>query len=568
MSKLLQSVPIRARLYLAFLAVFVLLGASSVVGIWRISALGDTVDQVVNGHALKLAIAERWEKGIATNLVRAHAALVINDASVAEALGREMTQTSAEISVAQKELESRAIGEGDKQALARTAARRAEYIDKRKDLLQRHAAGEDVGKAVGTVVDPLAAEYLSSVRDFVAAQQDALDAARKSAVASVRSTRNIIIALAALGLAVALAFAALLSRSIVRPILRARDDCQRIARGDLTGDLESRGNDEVAQMTRALVEMRESLRRIASKVRGSADAVSSAAAHIAEGNTDLSARTEEQASSLEETASSIEEMTATVNQSAANAEQANAFAATATQIAKRGGEAVDEVVKTMDGIQASSRRISDIIGVIDGIAFQTNILALNAAVEAARAGEQGRGFAVVASEVRNLAQRSAQAAREIKGLITDSVSRVDAGARLADDAGRTMVEIVSSVDQVSQLISDIATATREQSSGISQANQAVGELDKMTQQNAAIVEESTAASESLRRLAVELADAVRVFRLGDESAAFAAPSPSAAHSVPASRHPSVAPSRREGQAHARTAGRALAATTVEEWKEF
>jgi methyl-accepting chemotaxis protein len=247
------------------------------------------------------------------------------------------------------------------------------------------------------------------------------------------------------------------------------------------------------------------------------------------GNGDLSSRTEEQASSLEETAASIEEMTATVNQNAQNAGQASDVATGAADIARKGGAAVDQVVGMMSGIQASSKKISDIIGVIDSIAFQTNILALNAAVEAARAGEQGRGFAVVAGEVRSLAQRSAEAAKEIKGLITDSVERVDAGARLADDAGRTMAEVVASVNRVSSIIGEIATATTEQSTGIAQVNQAVADLDKVTQQNASLVEESTAAAEQLRVLAGEMVETVAVFRLsGPSKAALPAPATDAA----------------------------------------
>ena len=575
MSKLLQKFRIRARLNIAFLAVFLLLGASSLVGLWRISGLGDTVDQVVSGHALKLAIAERWEKGIATNLVRSHDSLLVQDAALSAEMARDIQATSAEISAAQKELEAMADA-SDKDALSRTAARRAHYLEQRNGLLKRHAAGEDVRKELNEVVYPLAQDYLGSVHAFVGAQQDALDAARKSALQAVRSTRTIIIVLAGAGLAVALIFAALLSNSIVRPIRRAREDCVRIAQGDLPGTLRAEGDDEIAEMTRAMVQMRDSLRAIAAKVRGSAEAVSAAATQIAAGNTDLSSRTEEQASSLEETAASIEEMTATVSQNAANADQANEFAASASQVAQRGGQAVEQVVKTMDGIQASSRKIAEIIGVIDAIAFQTNILALNAAVEAARAGDHGRGFAVVASEVRNLALRAAEAAREIKGLITDSVERVDTGARLADDAGRTMVEIVSSVNRVTQLIGEIATATREQGSGITQANQAVGELDKATQQNAALVEQSTAASESLRRLAIEMADAVKVFRLGDPAAAPAAaladPSPRLANPSPAPAARAVRRAGRdldrEGAPHAGHLKALAAAPAAGEWQEF
>jgi methyl-accepting chemotaxis protein len=493
----------------------------------------------VNGNVAKLAVTQRWERGIYTNLVRSRSALLVSDTAFEVDMDRDIAATSREITERQKELEALS-DEGDKEALAAIAKKRTKYRDARDDLIKRHREGEENMRAdlVGTL-DPLAKDYINAVNGFVQTQQEALDAARASAGDSVRRTRLVMIVLGAFGLAAAIALAAIISGSIVAPLRRARDDCLRIAGGDLTGELCAQGNDEVAEMVRALDQMRDSLRGIASKVRESAEQVSTAATQIAAGNSDLSSRTEEQASSLEETAASIEEMTANVSQSATNAQQANELAASATQVAQRGGEAVEQVVKTMDGIQESSRKIAEITGLIDSIAFQTNILALNAAVEAARAGEHGRGFAVVAAEVRGLAQRSAEAAREIKGLIASSVERVVAGAKIADEAGRTMVEIVSGVTRVSELIGEIATAAREQKSGIVQANTAVSELDKATQQNAALVEESTAASESLRRLAVEMADAVKVFRLGDAAASSERPGPSVM--VPGSHELSIAP---------------------------
>jgi len=352
------------------------------------------------------------------------------------------------------------------------------------------------------------------------------------------------------------------------PVARARESALRIASGDLTQTLEAHGSDEIAELTAGLAQMQESLRGIATRVRSTAQAVSSASTQIAAGNTDLSSRTEEQASSLQQTAASIEEMTAAVNQNARNAATADEVASSAAKVAQRGGEAVDEVVRTMESIQESSKRIADITGVIDSIAFQTNILALNAAVEAARAGEQGRGFAVVAAEVRSLAQRSAGAAKEIKGLIADSVERVQDGGRLASDAGRTMIEVVESVTRVSGIIAEIANATNEQSSGIVQVNTAVSELDKATQQNAALVEESTAASESLRLQAIEMVDAVAVFKLGSAEAANEAPANTAARKA-APAHKLASP--RAAPALPRASGMSLATAggaITEEWKEF
>ena len=307
--------------------------------------------------------------------------------------------------------------------------------------------------------------------------------------------------------------AALITRSITAPLGDAVKLTAAVAAGDLSQRIDSRGRDEVAALMRSLAHMNDSLAGIVSQVRSSSDSIATGSSQIASGNADLSQRTEQQASSLQETAASMEELSGTVKQSADTAGQATQLAGLASSAATEGGHAVGQVVATMQDIAASSRKIADIIGVIDGIAFQTNILALNAAVEAARAGEQGRGFAVVASEVRSLAQRSANAAREIKSLIGASVEKVELGARQVNQAGGTMDNIVTQVERVSQLINEISSAAREQAGGIAQVGQAVTELDRVTQQNAALVEESAAAAESLKQQADQLAQAVKVFRL-------------------------------------------------------
>lgn len=306
-----------------------------------------------------------------------------------------------------------------------------------------------------------------------------------------------------------------ITQSITRPLNIAVDLATAVADGDLTREIEVTGSDELAVLLHALVRMNEGLSIIIGEVQQGADSISTASAEIAQGNMDLSSRTESQASSLEETAASVEEMATTVNTSAENARQASDLASKASEVAVRGGDAVGQVVETMNGIQESSRKIVDIIGVIDGIAFQTNILALNAAVEAARAGEQGRGFAVVASEVRNLAQRSAEAAREIKGLIGNSVEKVDAGSTLVNNAGRTMTEVVEQVRRVASLISEITVSSSDQSSGIGQINAAVGQLDQTTQQNAALVEQMASAADSMRSQAERLTASVARFRIND-----------------------------------------------------
>jgi methyl-accepting chemotaxis protein len=305
-------------------------------------------------------------------------------------------------------------------------------------------------------------------------------------------------------------------RMIAARAREAQAIAERVAGGDLSQSASDGRRDEFSGLLAALDRMRGGLANLIGDVRSGVDSVSTASGEIAQGNADLSGRTEQQASNLQQTAASLEQLTGTVKQNSEAARQANQLAASASEVAARGGAVVGEVVSTMGEISAQSRKIADIIGVIDGIAFQTNILALNAAVEAARAGEQGRGFAVVAAEVRNLAQRSAQAAREIKSLIGTSVEKVETGSRLVNDAGQTMADIVAQVKRVTDLIGEITAATAEQSSGIGQVNVAVGQLDQMTQQNAALVEQSAAAAASLREQAGRLAQAVAVFTLAQD----------------------------------------------------
>ena len=376
------------------------------------------------------------------------------------------------------------------------------------------------------------------------------------------------------GGAAALILAALiawwLAHNISGPLRAAIDVARQVAHGDLTVQVDVRSKDETGELMQALKDMTASLLRIVTEVRGGTQAIATASRQIASGNIDLSARTEQQASSLEETASSMEELTSTVQRNAQNASEANGLAASASTVAGKGGAVVAQVVETMGSINDSSRKIVDIIGVIDGIAFQTNILALNAAVEAARAGEQGRGFAVVATEVRNLAQRSAGAAKEIKGLINDSVAQVENGARLVDEAGHTMREIVDSVHKVSSIVGQISAASDEQRAGIEQVNQAIGEMDQVTQQNAALVEEAAAAAESMQEQAARLADAVSVFRTAQVDAIPALASRPAAHR-PVPLKVAHAPARVSGKPVVRHAPQVPAGkqrSGEDEWEEF
>jgi methyl-accepting chemotaxis protein len=345
------------------------------------------------------------------------------------------------------------------------------------------------------------------------------------AASSARTSGLLLLAILLVAVAASVVAALLMSRVIVRPLHAAIRTADRIARGDLSSDVAVRGSDETGDLLRALAEMTNNLRQLVGEVAGGAHMVADTSAQIAQGNQDLSQRTEEQASTLEETASSMEELTSTVSLNAQNARQASQLAMNASDVARKGGLVVGQVVSTMAGISDSSRKIGDIIGVIDGIAFQTNILALNAAVEAARAGEQGRGFAVVAAEVRNLAQRSAAAAKEIKSLIGESVEKVDAGGKLVNAAGNTMDEIVASVKKVSDLIAEIAAASEEQDAGIQQVNTAVTQMDQVVQQNASLVEEASAATESMKSQAGLLLQMVSRFKLAEGETAYAMATP-------------------------------------------
>ncbi|SFM23826.1 methyl-accepting chemotaxis protein [Rugamonas rubra] len=399
--------------------------------------------------------------------------------------------------------------------------------------------------------------------------QDLNDAIAKASVQeggdALVQAKRMMVGSALLAMLVAIGCAVYITGTITRPLNEAVKVARTVASGDLSSRIEVHTTEETGQLLGALKEMNDSLVRIVGQVRSGTDTIATASTQIASGNLDLSSRTEEQASSLEETASSMEELTSTVRANADNVRQASALAASASGVALRGGQMVGRVVATMEAINQSSNKIVDIISVIDGIAFQTNILALNAAVEAARAGEQGRGFAVVASEVRNLAQRSATAAKEIKVLIGDSVGQVDAGSKLVAEAGATMDEIVASVKRVTDIMGDISMATQEQSAGIDQINTAVSQMDNVTQQNAALVEQAAAAAASLQEQAGGLAEVVSVFRI--DSAAAARP---AAPIVAAARRPLGSPAKpaKSIKPTLRLAATSKAAAATAEWETF
>ncbi|WP_246590838.1 methyl-accepting chemotaxis protein [Georgfuchsia toluolica] len=391
------------------------------------------------------------------------------------------------------------------------------YIDARPKWFELYGSGkmEEASAFRAEHLTPAGRSTVKALAKLIDLQQRIVDAQGQDTAAAMSQGRLLLKLTIGAALLGTVLVGMILVRSITRPLSEAVRVAQRVAAGDLTSEVDIKSKDEIGELLQALKEMNQSLKKIVGEVRNGTDEIGSASEQIASGNADLSQRTEQQASSLEETASSMEELTSTVKLNAENAKQANQLAAGASAVAVKGGLVVGQVVETMSSINESSKKIVDIISVIDGIAFQTNILALNAAVEAARAGEQGRGFAVVATEVRTLAQRSAAAAKEIKQLIGDSVHKVEAGTRLVDEAGKTMEQIVSSVKRVTDIMGEIAAASQEQGHGIEEVNQAIVQMDRVTQQNAALVEEAAAAAESMQEQAQSLAQAVAVFKLGE-----------------------------------------------------
>jgi len=509
-----SNLQIGTRLSLAFAAVLLITAAIATIGVWRIGSLKDTSHEIGTVELQRSLLAQRWASQININWVRASAALKTSDVAYIDALQKDMAATSKAISDDQKQLESMVQGDAANALMASVAKSRKIYVDARAALIKRQKDGENISDAVDRELRPLAETYLKAVDQVAQHARDTLGEVQAQAESTAASSQIALGTGAAIAVVLGILLASLATRSITRPIRQAASSAEAIASGDLGQAIEVQGKDEAARLLQALSVMRENLARIVSNVRQSADGVATGSAEIAKGNSDLSMRTEQQASALQETAASMEELSSTVKQNADNAKQANQLAQSASTVAIQGGEVVAEVVETMRGINDSSKKISDIISVIDGIAFQTNILALNAAVEAARAGEQGRGFAVVASEVRSLASRSAEAAKEIKNLINDSVSRVEQGNTLVDQAGVTMNEVVSSIRRVTDIMGEISAASSEQSQGVSQVGEAITLMDQATQQNAALVEEMAAAASSLKTQAQQMVGAVSVFKLG------------------------------------------------------
>jgi methyl-accepting chemotaxis protein len=562
----MKNLNIGFRLALGFAIVLLLLVAISATALWRMQSASAVTEHLVEQKVRNERLITEWAQIIHVNAARTTAAWLAVDAVDQKAVEDMMKASSARATVVQDTLVKLLQEPVANGLLANVLTTRAAYTAARASVFKGKAAADIEGARAIYDKDMVATRtaYLDALEKLSLSQRALLDETGNEIAAQYANGRNMTIALGAAAILIGAIFAYLITRSITGPIREAVRVAETVSAGDLTSNIVVNSTDETGQLMAALKAMNDSLVGIVGQVRSGTDTIGAASAEIASGNLDLSSRTEEQASSLEETASSMEELTSTVKFNADNARQANQLAIAASQVATQGGAVVSEVVATMGSINDSSRKIVDIISVIDGIAFQTNILALNAAVEAARAGEQGRGFAVVASEVRNLAQRSAAAAKEIKALIGDSVAKVDTGSRLVDEAGKTMAEVVASIARVTSIMNEITTASDEQRDGIEQVNMAITQMDSVTQQNAALVEEAAAAAASMQDQAARLSEVVGVFKLNQLTPPrAAAPRPSvAARPMPALRQAAPAPAP-----VVRKPAVALAATK-DEWEEF
>ncbi|MFG6487029.1 methyl-accepting chemotaxis protein [Roseateles sp. BYS78W] len=542
----LKQLRIGARLTIAFALVAALMVGTAVITRLGLSSIHEDMDTVLNNRYAKVKVIN--DMGDDVNLqARVVRNLVIMDGEAErEQEIKTLLASREKVDKAYADLSSRIQLAKGQALLEKIQQERNGFAAEADELVKLVRAG-DVAAAKSLLLSklrPRQLAYQARLQDLTVFQEELMRASSEATMATIAQVSALTLTGTLAGIAIALAAGVIVTRSVTRPVSGIVATLKQVASGDLTVDVTVDRGDEVGDLQRSLGETVAALRRLVNEVRSGIDSVTTASSQIAAGNQDLSSRTEQQASSLQETASSMEELTATVRQSADAARAASNLAANASLAAGHGGDVVNLVVGTMDEISASSHKVVDIIGVIDGIAFQTNILALNAAVEAARAGEQGRGFAVVASEVRVLAQRSAEAAREIKSLIGSSVDRVEAGSRQVAEAGQAMQEIVEQVRKVNDLIGEIAGTTGEQSRGIEQINTAVTQMDQVTQQNAALVEEGAAAASSLAHQARSLSEAVAMFRVGSthQATTVAAPTPRKPVPSPAPRRASSKPS--------------------------
>ena len=511
------------RLSLGFAVILVSAMVILAISIWRLHDIAAATGAMMEKPLTKERLVSDWYRTIHTSVRRTTAIAKSSDPSLAAYFADDAASASKQSTTQQKAIEALLSSDQEKAVFDKLSAVRKDYIKYRDAISKAKADGqvEEAARVLAGPYDVAAKGYLDLLQQLLDVQRNNIDHIANDIQGIYEQSRNLMIALGVLMFVLGCFFAWRLSLSITRPLARAVDVAETVAAGDLTSRIDAAmasRRDETGKLLHALQTMTGNLAGIVGQVRSGTDSIATASREIAGGNLDLSARTERQAGSLEETASAMEELTSTVHQNADNARQANQLAATASDVAQQGGDVVGQVIQTMGSINESSKKIVDIISVIDGIAFQTNILALNAAVEAARAGEQGRGFAVVASEVRSLAQRSASAAKEIKGLIDDSVEKVGSGSKLVEQAGTTMDQVVSSVRHVADIVAEITAASREQSDGISQVNLAITEMDQTTQQNAALVEQAAAAADAMQEQAARLSEVVSQFKLSSHQA--------------------------------------------------
>jgi methyl-accepting chemotaxis protein len=515
----LNNLKISTRLGLCFFMILLLAFIATGFAQWRLALTASETKLMMELPLAKERMISDWYRYIQVGVRRTAAIARSSDPSLTAFFAEDAAVTMKGATEMRDKIEPLLTTDEEKRLFSDITEQRKIYTAAREDILRAKNSGqaEEANRIIEQVFMPAAKKYQELVQQLLEAQRGYLNHLANAVQDNYQSAKSTILALSLAALICGMICAWLLSRSITRELggepSYAADIARHIAAGDLATEIKIESSDH-SSLLYAMKHMRDSLADIVSQVRAGTETIASASNQIAAGNMDLSARTEAEASALEETAASMEELNATVRQNADNARQANQFAASASEVAAKGGAVVSEVVSTMHGINSSASKITEIIGVIDGIAFQTNILALNAAVEAARAGEQGRGFAVVATEVRNLAQRSAAAAKEIKVLIGDSLDQVQTGSKLVEQAGATMRDIVDSVGQVAAIMQDITNASQEQSLGIAQVNQAITQMDDTTQQNSALVEEAATASVSLQDQAQNLAQMVSVFKLG------------------------------------------------------
>ncbi len=517
---MIGNMQIGKRLTLGFAVILAFSIVITAIGIWRLQAVSGATREMMAQPMLKERLIGDWYTNLASGIRRTIAIAKSSDPALGPYFAEEAAASSKSSGDYQKKVEALLSSDDEKKLFEKISVQRKLYLSSRDAINKAKAAGnvDEAMRVLDKVFVPASTDYQDTMRQLVELQRRAMDDTAQKIEVVADESRTLLLVLEGLILVSGVLCARYLTLGITRPIHTAVTISRRVASGDLSSDVQVKSRDETGQLLQALQEMNTNLRDIVSNVRSGTDTIATASGEIAAGNLDLSSRTEQQASALEETASSMEELISTVKQNADNARQANQLAVSASEIARQGGGVVGKVVDTMGAINASSKKIVDIISVIDGIAFQTNILALNAAVEAARAGEQGRGFAVVASEVRSLAQRSAAAAKEIKVLIADSVEKVGTGSKLVEQAGATMEEVVASVRRVTDIVGEISAASQEQSTGIEQINHAIAQMDQVTQQNAALVEQAAAAAASMQNQATSLAQLVSVFNLQDQGA--------------------------------------------------